>query len=317
MSELPSFRDLPVAPGAPPQSSWGVFGEDDEVGTINLVTAERIRKAARLIQVGGMFSLNWSLDLPSPSILGRKSLRHTLISQPAGFDDCYSSYYPQSSSQWDALSHVAHPVHGFYNGRSRIDIDGTNDRRLGIDNWARRGIAGRFVLIDVLASRERNGIPLDCSATTSVTADELGHILSEQNTTLEAGDILLIRFGWTAWYESLTDPVRELLGDGQQFCAPGIEASSAMAGWIWDNKLAAVAADSPALEAMPFDLNMADRFLHYRLIPLLGLAIGELFDLDALARSCSEDGIYEGFFTAAPLNKPGGSGSPANALAFK
>jgi kynurenine formamidase len=50
---------------------------------------------------------------------------------------------------------------------------------------------------------------------------------------------------------------------------------------------------------------------------MLGIAIGELFDLDALAGDCADDGVYEGLFVAAPLNKVGGSGSPANAIAFK
>jgi kynurenine formamidase len=64
-------------------------------------------------------------------------------------------------------------------------------------------------------------------------------------------------------------------------------------------------------------MSSVDTFLHFRLIGLLGIAIGELFDLDALADNCARDGVYEGLFTAAPLNKVGGSGSPANALAIK
>lgn len=54
-----------------------------------------------------------------------------------------------------------------------------------------------------------------------------------------------------------------------------------------------------------------------RLLRVLGLALGEMFQLDALAKACAADSIYEGFFCAAPLNKTGGSGSPANAIAIK
>jgi hypothetical protein len=57
--------------------------------------------------------------------------------------------------------------------------------------------------------------------------------------------------------------------------------------------------------------------MHWRLIPLLGLPIGELWDLDALAAACAADGVYEFFFTSAPLNVLGGVGSPPNALAIK
>jgi hypothetical protein len=57
--------------------------------------------------------------------------------------------------------------------------------------------------------------------------------------------------------------------------------------------------------------------MHWRLIPLLGLPIGELWDLDALAADCAADGAYEFLFTSAPLNVPGGVGSPPNAIAIK
>ena len=50
---------------------------------------------------------------------------------------------------------------------------------------------------------------------------------------------------------------------------------------------------------------------------VLPWAVGEMFVLDALAEDCAADGVYEGLFISAPLNKVGGSGSPANALAIK
>jgi hypothetical protein len=53
------------------------------------------------------------------------------------------------------------------------------------------------------------------------------------------------------------------------------------------------------------------------LIPLLGMTVGELFELGHLAADCASDGVYEGMLVAAPLNKLGGIGSPANALALK
>jgi hypothetical protein len=101
------------------------------------------------------------------------------------------------------------------------------------------------------------------------------------------------------------------------FPTPGLANAEETVAWIWNHGLAAVAADNPALEVQPFDEGRVDGFLHYRLIPLLGLAIGELFALDPLAADCAADGVYEGLLTASPLNKLGGCGSPANALAMK
>lgn len=89
-----------------------------------------------------------------------------------------------------------------------------------------------------------------------------------------------------------------------------------MAGWLWDNGIAAVVADCPAVEATPFDVSYADGFLHYRLIALLGFALGELFALGDLARHWADVQRYTGLFTAAPIQMVGGVGSPGNALAI-
>jgi hypothetical protein len=76
-----------------------------------------------------------------------------------------------------------------------------------------------------------------------------------------------------------------------------------------------VACDALALEVFPFD--PMGTHLHGHLIALLGMPIGELWALDALAADCAADGRYTGLLTAAPLNIRGGVGSPADALALR
>jgi hypothetical protein len=50
---------------------------------------------------------------------------------------------------------------------------------------------------------------------------------------------------------------------------------------------------------------------------LLGIPIGELWNLDPLAEDCASDGVYSFLFTSAPLNVEAGVASPPNALAIK
>ena len=57
--------------------------------------------------------------------------------------------------------------------------------------------------------------------------------------------------------------------------------------------------------------------LHRRLIPMLGFVVGELLDLGPLASLCAADSRWDFMFVAAPLNLPGGVGSPANAVAIR
>jgi kynurenine formamidase len=317
---LPAYHELPIDPTYPPGSAWGVFGSEDEVGTINLLTPECVLRGVNLVRKGSVFSLNWDLEKPNPPILGRGALRHTITNlaeiEHPGTDDCYDNFYPQASSQWDSLSHIAHPEHQYYNGRTVDEFTGKPGSRNGIDNWGRRGIVGRFVLADVEAYRRQRNVTLDPSEKVPITVDEIEATLEHQGSRLETGDILMIRFGWIAWYDSTDFGTRKGLAK-QMLSSPGLVAEEQTAEWLWDQHVAAVVADCPALEATPFDVTTVDGFLHYRIIPLLGLAVGEMFYLDELARDCADDGVYEGLFTAAPLNKVGGSGSPANALALK
>jgi kynurenine formamidase len=255
--------------------------------------------------------------LPDPPLLGRGRLRHEVIDLGNGFDDYYSPLYPQASSQWDALSHFQHPELGYYGGFTAEQVRDPRDPALGIDRWARSGIVGRFVLADVARYLAGRGRPVDCAKRVAVDTEDIEATLAAQGSTLAEGDILLLHFGWTSWYEALPPAGRQALaGYDLFFPGPGLAQGREMARWLTEARLAAVAADVIAVEATPFDPHSAD-CLHATLIPVLGMAVGELFDLAALADDCAADGRYQGLLVAAPLNVAGGAGSPANAIAIK
>lgn len=80
--------------------------------------------------------------------------------------------------------------------------------------------------------------------------------------------------------------------------------------------VAAVAADNMAVEPMPLRPSEGG-FLHYRLLALLGMLFGELFDVERLASDCADDRVYDGLFVSDPLRVPGGACSPPNAYVIK
>ncbi|MDE3077878.1 MAG: hypothetical protein KGJ86_20845, partial [Chloroflexota bacterium] len=160
---VPSFSELPVVPAAPPKSSWGVFGRDDQLGTLNFLTEERRLAAARLVRRGAVFNLDLPLHLPSPAFFpGRSAYRRTQIAFPSnrGRDDCVDNFWLQCSSQWDSLKHIRHPEHGFYNWTPDEQVDVETNGRLGIDHFSRHGIVGRGVLLDVARFLEARNEPL-------------------------------------------------------------------------------------------------------------------------------------------------------------
>jgi kynurenine formamidase len=316
-AKMPTYDELPIRAGAPAGAAWGVFGDDDEVGTVNLLTPERVIAAAASIRSGKIFALNLPINIPDPPLFTRGKHKHTVKIFPGAefvLDDYIDNFYPQSSSQWDALAHVKHPVYGAYNGIPDNQMTGRGGMRLGIDNLARRGIAGRGVLADVARYYERVGSSIDFTKAESIPLEDVQSALEYEGVALRAGDILLIRIGWTRFYLSASEEIKAALA--KETVVPGIEASQRTARWLWDNHLAAVASDSPALEALPKAANETE-FLHFHMLAFFGMPIGEMWNLEALAEDCAADGRYDFFLTSAPLNVPGGIGSPPNALAIK
>src|SRR3954452_21329875 len=315
MDALPSYDQLPVTPGAPAGSSWGLWGPEDRFGCLNLLTPERAAAAAKLVTKGAVFALNLEYELPDPPLFGRQVPVHDVLGE-GGHDDVLT-FNPQSSSQWDGFRHVQHPVHHHYNGVADADH--------GMQHWAARVLAGRAVLVDVARHME-----IDASSSQGITPDELDATLAAEGVEVEPGDVLLLRTGWVAWYRSADDATRDALPGALK--APGLRPGEDMLRWLWDHHVAAVGADNPALEIWPpgshltkeqrdevrTDMSkISNVFMHTALLPLLGIPIGELWDLDALAADCADDGRYVGLFTSAPLRVHAGVASPPNALVLK
>ena len=125
--------------------------------------------------------------------------------QSGGLDDVIDNFFPQASSQWDALAHVASDTSGttYFNGAARDEV--MEDKRNTIDHWARKGIAGRGVLLDVPRSRARRGV--------NSQPRELGgnprrrtplDVRRGPGCTLGSGDILILYTGFLGWRRTLS-----------------------------------------------------------------------------------------------------------------
>lgn len=323
-SGLPTYRELPVADGVPAGASWGVWGDGDRFGTLNLLTPERAVAASALVERGAVFAMNADLATPGPPLFGRGAFRHVVTGDDDGpsHDDVLHDWNTQGSSQWDGFRHVRHPAHGWYGGAP----EGFH----GIDAWAERGLVGRAILADVERWRADQGRPLQMDESDPVSADDVAATLAAQGTVPEVGDVLLIRTGWLGWYAQLGADRRAELANGHR--NPGLHPDESTAEMLWDLHVSAVAADNPSLEIWPPGaLHSAEErsairadpsrrpelFVHQRILPLLGMPIGELFVLDELADDCVAEGRWEGFFTSAPLNLFHGVASPPNALVIR
>jgi len=306
--------------------AWGVWGTDDQVGTLNRITEATVAAAASEIRTGQRFNLNLPLDEPFGATHEGSHRRRTAPT-PVLFaedhpgrivrDDRLDSFYLQGSTQWDGLSHFADPYHGFYNHAPVSAITHGPNSRNGIDNALKHGIAGRCVLADLaryFEKTERDWGPL---GSRRASADELAACLADQGVALRPGDILLVRTGWLAAWRAAPDvDARDHLirGTNDARDYSGLSGAEDMWRFLWDNGVAATCADNVTVEVWPYFPWRPT--LHWG-IARMGFVIGEFFDFESLAEDSARTGRWTGFFTAAPLHLRGGIGSPGNALAIR
>ncbi len=303
-----------------------MWGDDDTFGCLNLLTTERVLAGKNAVRSGTVFPLNLELELPDPPLFGRPAFGHEIVQRPSGVsaDDMLHGWNTQSSSQWDGFRHVRSAAHGAYNGLP--------ESAHGVHFWARKGIVGRGVLIDVARYRASVGRPLDAGDTSVISVADIHDTLKAQGTVVEAGDIALLRTGWVSWYRTLSTEQRAEYAVIPK--AVGVEASEEMAACLWNLHVSCIGVDNPAVEAWPppmYAMTPEDRtaaldhsddpavaaklFLHLVLLPLLGLPLGELFDLDALGDYCASTGHYDMLVTSSPLNLLHGVATPPNIMA--
>ncbi|CZT16293.1 uncharacterized protein RCC_02135 [Ramularia collo-cygni] len=318
--KTPKFSDLPLDKNGPHHNAWGLYGKDDQLGTLNRLTDEVVKSAASSeIRTGIRINLDWPLDAQTDiPFFGRQSFtKHIYQKPPRIVNDDVWTFNTQSSSQWDGLRHFGYQKEKvFYNGVTLDEIHGTNGVSKtnvnGIGAWAEKGIVGRGILLDYHAWRVRNGREHKAFETGSISAETLREVAKDQGTEIKFGDILILRSGYLDAHGKLSREEIEMHRAKQPLTFTGVEQSEAMMEFLFDN-FSACAGDHPSWEAWP---TQKDYALHEVMLAGWGMPIGELFDLEKLAATCKQLNRYSFFVVSKPNNVPGGVASPPNIVAI-
>lgn len=335
--KLPSFDDLPLDKNGPPGNAWGLFGKDDQLGRLNLLTPETVKAAASEIQTGKRISLDSSLNSPSTPFFARKVFEHEVFQKGTGMiNDDHINFNTQCSSQWDGFRHYGYQgAKKFYGGVTMEEVHSTG--KIGIDVWAENGgIIGRGVLLDWAAWAEAKGKEVKPFETGAIELEDVIEIAKEKDIQFRHGDILFIRAGFTAAYAKLSEAQQQDFPNRQPGGFLGLIANKQSLRWLWENGFAAVASDAPGFERNPSlgPYNDPDVTIHQWGLAGWGMPLGEIFDLEALAAHCKETNRYTFFLTSVPLKVsralyrvhpvlidvspqvPNGVASPPNAVAI-
>ncbi|MPZ60929.1 MAG: cyclase family protein [Propionibacteriales bacterium] len=304
-------------------SNWGRWGDDDEIGTLNHVQPEHVTRAGGLIRAGKRISLGLPFDQEGPQTggFGRFNPIHSMIRDGAdviagttirdfyggndrylrGTDDMITMPL-QCGTQWDSLAHIIFEER-MYNGYSADLVSSKGAHKNHVGKMA-DVVAGRGVLLDV--ARYKGVDALKPGYT--ITTEDLENTAAANGVEVGTGDFVMVRTG-------MMGERRGNWGDYAGGSAPGLGLEAVP--FVAEREVAAVATDTWGMEVLPNETADVFQPLHIILIVHVGLLVGEIFDFEALAADCAEDGIYEFFFCAPPLPITRAVGSPINPMAIK
>ncbi|MDA1051953.1 MAG: cyclase family protein [Planctomycetota bacterium] len=286
-------------------SNWGRWGDDDQLGALNLITPEKRKQAAGLVREGVSVSLARNAEeveaADNPDPFSQVMLKTGNEPGNQWAVDTYSVlYHGFAHTHMDSLCHLLYQGK-MYNGYSQTEITDQGTAKLSIHN-AKSGIFTRGVLIDIPALR---GVEY-LEPGTPIYPEELTAWENRAGLKVGSGDVVFFRTGRWARRAAKGPWSVEELG------AAGLHASCAK--WIRERDVAMVGSDA-AMDVMPSGIPGMTHPIHLLTLNAMGVHIFDNCDLEAVSKTCGQLKRWDFLITAAPIPVEGGTGSPLNPIA--
>jgi kynurenine formamidase len=286
--------------------NWGRWGPDDELGRLNLIDAECVRRALTRVAAGLRVSCGRSLRV-GPSAPGTEYVHHMLTTGVEAAEDGFAS-----TADWFGIgchgtrvSHIDSPAHivwnsMLYNGFPANSVSARQGALHGSVDAARDGIVTSAHLVD---------LPLlfgvdEVAGGTAVGA----HAFEEWFATRErpaAGDAVLVRFG----RDIAEQRDRQVASSGN---VPGLAVDCI--DWFREHDISVLVTDFIA-DVQPHVHAAVPMPIHTAGIAGLGMWLVDNANLGELSRVCAVDGRgYSGALIVAPLILHRSTGSPVNPI---
>jgi len=295
--------------------NWARWGPDDEIGTLNLIDSDAVRRGAACVRTGKTISLALPLSLDGVQIgavPGRVNPLRTMVAINAPLTGDPSEFCTsddvvvmglQAATHWDSLAHVSYDGQ-LYNGYPASTVTAFGAARCGIDKV--KTLVTRGVLLDVARAKGVDRL----EGGYAITAEDLDAACQLGRVAVQPGDAVLVRTGQMAFLKQ--DPP-----DKVSYGIPAAGPSTKTVQWFHDHDVAAVATDNLTFEVYPCEDPAVVLPVHLLHLVDMGMTQGQNFVLDNLAEDCAEDGTYEFLLEASPQPFVSGLGSPVNPVAIK
>ena len=279
-------------------NNWGRWGADDELATMNLITAKKTREAAALVRSGITVSLAHN-PMPDEAPDNPDAAFNHTMGQSLRSDTYEFTYHGYGVSHMDALCHFLWNDR-LYNNISPSASTPDGCGKLGIQNL-KSGIITRGILLDFPRLK---GVPY-LEPKTPIYIEDIEAWEEQAGVRVSAGDVIFVRTG--RWARRAALGPWQLSGN-----SAGLHAS--VLPWIKERGVAFVGSDA-ATDVMPSLVEGLTQPVHTMLIAGFGTNIFDNMDLEALAETSALENRWEFMLTAGPIPVEGGTGSPLNPIA--
>jgi kynurenine formamidase len=295
--------------------NWGRWGPDDELGTLNYVTPEKVRAAAGLIHSGRRVSMAIPInrvpgpDNPNQALLFVVQGHEVPVDGSKvgfGLDWLGMAAHGDCHTHVDALCHISYG--GItYNGKLANEVLRTNGATQQDVAAYSQGIVGRGVLLDVPRHRGVKWLELG----EAVRRAELEACAAAEGVEIGEGDILVFRTGHhrrrleLGPWDNNPPPV----GEGKA----GLHVDAIP--WMQEKRIAAFLPDGDG-EAIPSVVEGIMYPIHPLQVAAMGMLVSDSLQFEELVVACEEEQRYEFMVVGLPLRLPGATGSPWNPIAI-
>jgi kynurenine formamidase len=272
----------------PPGSTWGDWGDGDELGRINLLTSDKVLQGVQEVEAGISFCLSLPLDYPGGTALNQRRYPPVLAptedmrGNPDTFynvhmkdmdegDDRYVDVWAddvvtlslQYSTQWDSLAHVGAEFDAdgdgieeavYYNGyRAGIDLVGPKPDAAG-DGGNHRCFAHHLGLEHMAYHGvQGRGVLVDLvhhlgHDWRGVDRKTLEEIMAADNIVIEPGDMLLLHTGFATKILEWNRHPDPV--KIHTMCTYLDARDQSLLEWITESQISALVADNNAVEGL-------------------------------------------------------------------
>jgi kynurenine formamidase len=312
-SEIPS--EAQVLEWMTSLSNWGRWGDNDQKGCLNLITPEKRRQAASLVQDGIPVSCARPITTEMTPEVTYQVQRYMVDSGEGRDTDPPERrlvrrgaaefigmvFHGQTITHIDALSHYSWQAK-LYNGRPANLITSREGAQSHSIEVASQGIVTRGVLLDITRVKGTPWMAVD----DPVMPDDLEAAERLEGVRVEEGDILLVRTGnYRMRLENGPRPRTEPATACQVACTP----------WFKERDVAMLGTDT-SNDIRPSHYATITAPLHTVSLVTLGMWLIDNANLEELSQACQERNRYEFMLTLGPLRLRNVTGSPVNPIAL-